>query len=69
MQIKLLNTDEVASILGVKRNTLEGWRVRGTGPVFRKIGSLVRYAESDIEFWLVSQSRISSIRPSLPPED
>lgn len=60
MKTKLVSTNEAASILGVKRNTLEGWRTRGVGPKFRKIGSLVRYAETDIEEYLEAQTRRST---------
>lgn len=50
--IKLLNTQEVAEILGYKPNTLEIWRNRGIGPKYRKIGRLVKYAESDINAFI-----------------
>lgn len=61
MQIKLLTTIEVAKILGARPNTIEGWRTRGVGPKFRKVGSLVRYAETDVEAYLEAQTRRSTV--------
>lgn len=49
MNERLLKTDEAAEQLGLKPNTLEGWRVRGCGPVFLKIGRFCFYEQSAIE--------------------
>jgi predicted DNA-binding transcriptional regulator AlpA len=57
---KLLDTAAAAEKLTVKKNTLEIWRLQGRGPVFRKIGRLVRYAESDIDAYLESTARTST---------
>ena len=37
---------------GVPLRTLEGWRYRGGGPAFVKVGRLVKYRESDLQAWL-----------------
>jgi hypothetical protein len=54
--MKLLTTAETATLLGVKINTLEGWRHYGKGPRFRRLGSgkrgLIRYAEADVIAWV-----------------
>mgnify|MGYP001608919754 CR=1 FL=1 len=60
MKTKLHTTEETAKILGIQKNTLEGWRTRGVGPKFRKIGSLVRYTEGDVEDYLAAQTRRST---------
>ena len=60
MSPKLINTKEAAAILGVKKNTMEGWRLRGEGPRFRKIGSLVKYTENDINAYIDAQTRQST---------
>jgi len=60
MKTKLYGTLEAAEILGVKPNTLEGWRTRGVGPRFRKIGSLVKYSENDLEDYIEAQTRRST---------
>jgi excisionase family DNA binding protein len=58
--VKLLTNEETAATLGVKKTTLEVWRTQGRGPVFRKIGRLVRYSEADIHAWLEAQTRRST---------
>lgn len=46
---KFLNTEEASGYLGLKKNTLEIWRVQGRGPVFVKLGRAVRYRLNDLE--------------------
>jgi predicted DNA-binding transcriptional regulator AlpA len=57
---KLLNTPELADMLTNKSNTIEGWRIKGIGPKYIKIGRLVRYRPEDVEEWLEAQSRNST---------
>lgn len=57
---KLLDTTEVADMLGNKKNTIEGWRITGVGPRYIKIRRLVRYRLSDVEEWLEAQTRNST---------
>ena len=52
--MKLLTNVQTAALLGLKPNTLEIWRVHGHGPVFRKLGRVVRYAEGDVLAWIDS---------------
>lgn len=56
----LLTTVEAAEFLGIKKNTLEIWRVQGRGPVYRKIGKFVKYAESDLQAYLDAAIRTST---------
>jgi len=52
------NTQAAADHLGVKRNTLEIWRVYGRGPKFSKIhGGRVRYDVRDLDAWLKAGER------------
>jgi len=60
MTTRLVTTPQAAEILGVKPNTLEGWRIRGEGPSFRKIGRLVKYVESDLIAYISRQTRHST---------
>lgn len=54
----LLNTRAAAAVLGVSHRTLEDWRLRGGGPVFRKVGPrLVRYHASDLAQFLEGGAR------------
>lgn len=57
---KLLDTSEVADLLTNKANTIEGWRIKGMGPRYIKIGRLVRYRIEDVNAWLESQERTST---------
>ena len=58
--MKLLTNDQTADLLGLRHNTLEIWRFQGKGPVYRKVGRLVRYVESDVLAWLDAQTRQST---------
>lgn len=61
MSNKLLDTHKAAEHLGdIQPNTLEGWRVKGIGPKFIKIGRLVRYRTDDLDQWLQAQTRSST---------
>ena len=49
---RLLNDHEVAARVGVSVATVRRWRQLGTGPLYLKIGALVRYRPQDIHDWL-----------------
>ncbi len=49
---RLLNQLRVAEILSVCPKTLEYWRWKGGGPVYIKVGKLVRYRESDVQAYI-----------------
>ena len=51
---ELLNETEVAKKLRVSLACLRRWRLEKRGPVFLKIGSLVRYQQEDLATWLQS---------------
>lgn len=42
-------TGELASRWAQSNRTLEGWRLKGIGPEYHKIGASVRYHIDDIE--------------------
>lgn len=54
----LLTTEEASQHLGgyPTVGTLENWRVRGVGPVYRKLGGGVVYMRRDLDEWLDSRS-------------
>jgi len=56
----LLNEAQAAAILGVVPKCLQAWRVRGGGPVFLKVGRLIRYTQVDLENWLSTRRRQST---------
>ena len=43
------STKEAARILGVSHRTLEDWRLKGGGPIFSKMGRIIRYHWNDIK--------------------
>jgi excisionase family DNA binding protein len=50
--VVLLDTTTLATMLGVSRRTVEGWRMRGEGPKFVRVGSRVRYDLDDVHVWI-----------------
>ena len=64
--MKLLNTEQAAKyLLGPtgKKQTLEQWRFRNTGPKYRKLGKFVRYAEEDLLEYLEQQAHTGTQGP------
>jgi hypothetical protein len=58
---RLLSTVEAGTYLGVSPRTLEDWRLRGGGPLFRKVGpKLVRYLLSDLLAFIGQASRANT---------
>ncbi|WP_443749395.1 helix-turn-helix transcriptional regulator [Asticcacaulis solisilvae] len=57
----LLTTQQAATFLGASPRTLEDWRLRGGGPVYRKIGRrLVRYCDTDLSAFIASGARLNT---------
>jgi hypothetical protein len=62
----LLTTQQAAATyLGTTRRTLEAWRLTGSsggraGPVFVKVGRLVRYRPSDLEAFVADGVRTNT---------
>ncbi len=50
----LLTETDVSRQLRVSLAALRKWRVMNRGPQFVKIGSLVRYRQTDLDAWLTS---------------
>lgn len=55
-----LDTATVADLTGLRKSTLEKWRVSRTHLPFIRVGRLVRYARTDIDAWLTSR-KVQSI--------
>ncbi len=48
----LITTSNLADYLGVKENTISGWRVKGgIGPQYIKVGRGVRYRVGSVKEW------------------
>jgi predicted site-specific integrase-resolvase len=61
-----VNQTQAAEILGVNPRTLEGWRLRGNGPVFVKYGGRVVYDTADIAAFMAARRRTSTSATSQP---
>lgn len=57
---EMLTSKQVSELLGVKLNTLQKWRSRGTGPKYFKFGgsnsAAVRYDREDVERFLAART-------------
>ena len=52
---RFLKEFELSDRIHVSLATLRRWRLENRGPKFRKLGSLVRYGESDLTEWMEAQ--------------
>jgi len=50
--LDLCTEDQVAKQLRVSLASVRRWRLKKRGPLFIKVGALVRYRPEDIETWL-----------------
>jgi len=57
MHSDFITTKQAADFLGLRANTMEIWRLRGTGPRFVKLGRAVRYRLSDLEDYISAQTQ------------
>jgi hypothetical protein len=55
-----LNESQAAELLGVSVRTLQAWRLRGGGPIYVKMGRLVRYSRRALVQFQNVNSRAST---------
>ena len=60
MKYELVDERDAARYLGVTRRTTQWWRSVGRGPIFIKIGRLVRYRVSDLNAFIEAGLRQST---------
>ena len=58
--VTFLTVTEAAALLRVSQVTLGRWRIEGRGPVYRKFGRRVLYADRDVIAWAAGQARMST---------
>src|ERR1019366_6874346 len=46
---RYIREKEAAVMLGMSVFTLQSWRSKGTGPLFRKVGTMVMYSVKELE--------------------
>ncbi|WP_197489170.1 helix-turn-helix domain-containing protein [Planctomyces sp. SH-PL14] len=56
-----LTTAAAARYLGLGKETLQGWRCDGRGPVFYKPARFVYYLRSDLDAWIDSRRFSSTV--------
>lgn len=54
---KLMTEQEAAEFLNVQNRTLQSWRLRGGGPRFVKLSTMVRYRAVDLQEFVNSGLR------------
>lgn len=53
---RLLDPDEVATLLGVTKTLLSRWRSEGRGPKYLKLGAKsIRYDRRDLDAWIEAE--------------
>ncbi len=63
----LMTEQEAGAILRVTVKTLQGWRYRGGGPPFVKVGRCVRYRLEDLQAFVTAAIRTSTSDPGSKP--
>lgn len=53
----LINEKQLSEKLQLSLACLRRWRLCGTGPLYLKVGPLVRYRPEDIEVWMANLPR------------
>ena len=53
----LMATAEASAYLGIPSATLAGWRYRGIGPTYVKIGGCIRYRQTDLDGYIAQSER------------
>ena len=59
-QTKWLPTVAAAAYVGLSVPTLHTYRWSGTGPVSRKIGKRVVYAQADLDEWVAGRAQVAA---------
>ena len=59
----LLTEQEAAVLLKVTVKAVQGWRYRGGGPRFVKVGRCVRYRLEDLQAFVLAALRMSTSDP------
>ena len=63
----LLNQTQAAEFLAVSTRTMEGWRCRGGGPRFVRVGRRVRYRLVDLREWIEQRTFRSTSEADCTP--
>ncbi len=56
----MLTQGQLAEWLCITPRTLEIWRLKGSGPSFRRVGKGVRYSVEEVQAWLDAECPLVS---------
>lgn len=56
-RMDLITPVELAQSLSIALSTLATWRRKGMGPAYTKLGKQVFYRKSEVDAWIVGQTR------------
>lgn len=56
----MLTQAQVAEMLSVSPKCVEGWRLKGEGPAFYRIGGQVRYEIRDVRAWKRERRQVTN---------
>lgn len=59
----LLDEGQASRYLRMSRRTLQGWRLKGGGPPFVRLGRNIRYRRSDLATFIRERLRLSTSDP------
>jgi len=68
-RVTYLDTRAAGELLGLSARTLEGMRVRGGGPPYRRHGGRVRYGVADLIAWSDATRRTSTSGTGSPGDE
>ncbi|MCG7260676.1 helix-turn-helix domain-containing protein [Corynebacterium aurimucosum] len=54
----VMRTPEAAEFLQISRRTLEGWRRRGEGPKYSRLGTVVVYTVDDLQAFVDERAAV-----------
>jgi len=66
---ELLTEEQARVLLHMSKKALQGWRYRGEGPPFVKLGACVRYRLEDLQAYVLAALRSSTSDPGPPRPD
>ena len=64
---RLLTTDDLAAMVGVKPRTVERWRAAGEGPPFMLFGRAIRYHPARVQAWMLAREQGTTSAPRGTP--
>ena len=65
---EFLTESDVAKALAVTVNAVRGWRNKGMGPAFYKIGGAVRYDKAEVDAFILSSRVSCNMGSGVPPK-